>query len=170
MQRKLAAALRMQTSFQFTVNGKPHSVEADEDTPLLAVLRNLLGLRSARFGCGREQCGACMVLVDGEPTYSCTRPVSTVSGKKIVTVEGLGTAEKPHPLQQALLDEQAGQCGYCLSGIMISAKALIDRNPHPSRSEILAALDPHLCRCGAHLRIIAAVEHAAAALRQGSGG
>ena len=160
---------RMQTTFQFTLNGAPRSVETDEDTPLLAVLRNRLGLRSARFGCGHEQCGACMVLVDGEPAYSCTRPVSTVVGKSILTVEGLGTAEKPHPLQQAFLDEQAGQCGYCLSGIMISAKALLDGNPNPSRADIVGALDPHLCRGGAHLRIIAAVERAAAALRQGSG-
>jgi nicotinate dehydrogenase subunit A len=160
----------MQTTFQFTVNGEPRTIEINEDVPLLAVLRNRLGLRSARFGCGHEQCGACMVLVDGEPTYSCTRPVSTVIGKKIVTVEGLGTAEKPHPLQQAFLDEQAGQCGYCLSGILISAKALLDGNPDPSRIEIVEALDPHLCRCGAHLRIIAAVERAVAALRQGGGG
>jgi nicotinate dehydrogenase subunit A len=160
----------MRTTLQFTVNDEPRSVEADADTPLLAVLRNLLGLRSARFGCGHEQCGACMVLIDGKPAYSCTRPISTVIGKKVVTVEGLGTVENPHPLQQALLDEQAGQCGYCLSGIVISAKALLDGNPDPSRAEIVAALDPHLCRCGTHLRIVRAVERAAAAVRQGRRG
>ena len=159
----------MQATLQFTVNGEPRSIVADEDTPLLAVLRNLLGLRSARFGCGHEQCGACMVLVDGEPAYSCTRPVSTVSGKSVVTVEGLGTAERPHPLQQAILEQQAGQCGYCLSGIMISAKALLDDNPRPSRAEIAEALDPHLCRCGTQLRIIAAVERAGAAMRREPG-
>ena len=160
----------MHTTLEFTINGEPRSVEADEDMPLLAVLRNHLSLRSARFGCGHEQCGACMVLIDGEPAYSCTRPVSTVAGKTVVTVEGVGTADKPHPLQQAFLEQQAGQCGYCLSGILISAKTLLDDNPRPSRAEIAAALDPHLCRCGAHLRIIAAVERAAAALREGSGG
>jgi nicotinate dehydrogenase subunit A len=161
--------LRDRMQITFTVNGEPRNIAADEDTPLLAVLRNLLGLRSARFGCGHEQCGACMVLIDGKPAYSCTRPVSTVNGKSIVTVEGLGTAERPHPLQQAILEEQAGQCGYCLSGIMVSAKALLDGNPQPSRLEIAAALDPHLCRCGIQLRIIAAVERAAAALWQERG-
>jgi nicotinate dehydrogenase subunit A len=160
----------MQTTFRFTVNGEPRSVKADGDTPALAILRNVLGYRSARFGCGHEQCGACMVLIDGKPTYSCTRPVSTLEGTTIITVEGLGSAEKPHPLQDAFLAEQAGQCGYCLSGIMISAKALLDNDPHLSRAKIVEALDPHLCRCGSHLRIIRAVERAAAALRQGAGG
>jgi nicotinate dehydrogenase subunit A len=160
----------MQTTFQFTVNGEPRSVKADGDTPALAILRNVLGLRSARFGCGHEQCGACMVLIDGKPAYSCTRPVSTLEGTTIVTVEGLGSAEKPHPLQDAFLAEQAGQCGYCLSGIMISAKALLDNDPPPTRARIVEALDPHLCRCGAHIRIIRAVERAVAALRQGAGG
>ena len=160
----------MHTTLRFTVNHEPRSVEADEDTPLLAVLRNTLGLRGTRFGCGHEQCGACMVLVEGKPAYSCTLPISTVTGKSVLTVEGLGTAAEPHPLQQALLEEQAGQCGYCLSGIMMSAKALLDDNPDPSRAEISAALDPHLCRCGTHLRIFRAVERAAATLRRGSGG
>ncbi len=159
----------MQSTFQFTVNGQPRTVEADGDTPLLAVLRNLLDLRSARFGCGHEQCGACMVLIDGKPAYSCTRPLSTVAGTSVTTVEGLGSRDNPHPLQAALIAEQAGQCGYCLSGIMMSAKALLDDNPEPSRAEIAKALDAHLCRCGTHLRIIRAVERAAAALREGSG-
>ena len=144
----------------FTVNGEPRSVAVDEDAPLLAVLRNVLGLRATRFGCGHEQCGACMVLVDGEPTYACTRETGTVAGRSVTTIESLGTPDKPHPLQQAFLDEQAGQCGYCLSGIIMSAKALLDRNPAPTRTEIVTALDRHLCRCGAHQRIIRAVERA----------
>jgi nicotinate dehydrogenase subunit A len=110
-----------------------------------------------------------MVLVDGEPVYSCTRPIATVGGTTVTTLEGLGTAEAPHPLQEAFLAEQAGQCGYCLSGIIVSAKALLDRTPNPSRAEIARALDPHLCRCGAHTRIVRAVERAAAALRGGAG-
>ena len=158
----------MRKSLEVTINGQRRSLDADEDAPLLAVLRNHLGLKAARFGCGHEQCGACMVLIDGEPAYSCTRPVSAVAGKTVLTVEGLGTAAAPHPLQEAFLAEQAGQCGYCLSGILISAKALIDRSPAPSRREIADALEPHLCRCGAHNRIIRAVERAAAALRDGT--
>jgi nicotinate dehydrogenase subunit A len=120
-----------------------------------------------RYGCGLEQCGCCMVLVDGQPIHACTREVGMVAGRTVTTVEGLGTPDKLHPLQQAFLDEQAGQCGYCLSGIIMSAKALIDRNPNPSRSEIVAALDKHLCRCGTHQRILRAVERAAEALRNG---
>ena len=147
------------------VNGTTHSIDAAADAPLLAVLRNGLGLRAARFGCGHEQCGACMVLVDGEPVYSCTRPVGTLDGKAVTTLEGFGSPETPHPLQEAILAEQAGQCGYCLSGIIVSAKALLDRRPDPNRAEILAALDPHLCRCGAHTRIVRAVERAAATVR-----
>jgi aerobic-type carbon monoxide dehydrogenase small subunit (CoxS/CutS family) len=146
----------------FTVNGRKVDVSVEGTTPLLAVLRNTLGLAGTRFGCGLEQCGACMVLVDGEPVYACTREVATIAGKAITTIEGLANGESLHPLQQAFLAEQAGQCGYCLSGILMSAKALLDRNPHPSRAEIAAALDRHLCRCGAHNRIIRAVERAAA--------
>jgi nicotinate dehydrogenase subunit A len=149
------------------VNGTAHSIDAEEDTPLLFVLRNRLGLRAARFGCGHEQCGACMVLVDGEPVYACARPVGTLAGKAVTTPEGLGTAEAPHPLQDAMLAEQAGQCGYCLSGIIVSAKALLDKTPNPTRAQIVAALDPHLCRCGSHTRIMRAVERAAAALATG---
>ena len=143
------------------VNGATRQVEAAESATLLDVLRNQLGLMGTRYGCGLEQCGCCMVLVDGEPAYSCTREVGTVAGKHVTTVEGLGSAEKPHPIQQAFLDEQAGQCGYCLSGIVMSTKALLDRNPRPGRAEIVAALDKHLCRCGAHQRIIRAVGRAA---------
>jgi nicotinate dehydrogenase subunit A len=155
-------------TFDFSVNGKAVSVTLDnEETPLLNVLRNDLGLMGTRFGCGLEQCGCCMVLVDGAPEKCCTKPVWSVAGKKVVTVEGLGNAAKPHPLQQAFIDQQAGQCGYCLSGILISAKALLDKNPNPTRAQITAALDDNICRCGSHNRIIRAVEKAAAVLRAG---
>jgi nicotinate dehydrogenase subunit A len=153
----------------FTVNGSAVSLTADGDTPLLDILRNHLGLVGTKFGCGQEQCGCCMVLVDGRPEKACGKPLSTVAGRDIVTIEGLGTRERPHPLQQAFLDEQAGQCGYCLPGIIISAKALLDGNPAPSRTEIAAALDDNICRCGSHIRILRAVERAARLLREGAG-
>jgi nicotinate dehydrogenase subunit A len=149
------------------VNGKAARVVADPDTPLLDVLRNHLGLVGSKFGCGLEQCGCCMVLIDGKPEKSCGKAVATVAGKQILTIEGLGTPEHPHPLQTAFLDEQAGQCGYCLPGILVSAKALLDHNKSPSRAEIAAALDDNICRCGSHLRILRAVERAAAATRAG---
>src|SRR5437667_2538356 len=149
------------------VNGGAVSVAADADTPLLDVLRNHLGLMGTKFGCGVEQCGSCMVLVDGKPEKSCGKALSTMAGRDIVTIEGLGTPERPHPLQQAFLDEQAGQCGYCLPGILITAKALLDQNPAPSRHEIALALDDNICRCGSHARILRAVERAAAKIRQG---
>ncbi len=156
----------MAKSVAFSVNGKAVSVSpANEETPLLNVLRNELGLMGTRFGCGLEQCGCCMVLIDGQPEKSCTKPVWSVAGKTITTVEGLGTEAKPHPLQQAFLDEQAGQCGYCLSGILVSAKALLDRNPQPTRVQIAEALDGNICRCGSHNRILRAVEKAAAVMR-----
>jgi nicotinate dehydrogenase subunit A len=154
----------------FTVNGEPKRVDAPDSATLLDVLRNQLGLTGTRYGCGLEQCGCCMVLVDGQPTYACTREVGTVADRTVTTVEGLGTPARPHPIQQAFLDEQAGQCGYCLSGIVMSAKALLDRNPNPSRADIVTALDKHLCRCGAHQRILRAVERAAASLRAKSQG
>jgi nicotinate dehydrogenase subunit A len=149
------------------VNGTAVSVDADPDTPLLDVLRNHLGLLGTRFGCGAEQCGSCMVLLDGAPEKSCGKALSTVAGKAVLTIEGLGTPERPHPLQQAFLDEQAGQCGYCLSGILISAKALLDGNPSPSRREIAVALDGNICRCGSHPRILRAIERAARQMREG---
>jgi nicotinate dehydrogenase subunit A len=149
------------------VNGSTVSVTADGDTPLLDILRNHLGLFGTKFGCGQEQCGCCMVLVDGHPEKSCGKALSTVAGKAIATIEGLGTPDRPHPLQQAFLDEQAGQCGYCLPGILITAKALLDRNAAPSRAEIAEALDDNICRCGSHVRILRAVEQAAARLREG---
>ncbi|HET9717683.1 MAG TPA: (2Fe-2S)-binding protein [Pseudolabrys sp.] len=153
----------------FLLNGRPVSVNVEnEAAPLLDVLRNKLGLMGTRFGCGLEQCGCCMVLIDGAPEKCCTKPIWSVAGKKVVTVEGLGDPERPHPLQQAFIEEQAGQCGYCLSGILISAKALLDRNPEPSRDEIAQALDGNICRCGSHNRIMRAVEKAAARMRAGS--
>ena len=156
----------MTETFDFTVNGEARRVEVEPSLPLIYVLRNELGLTGTRYGCGLEQCGCCMVLIDDEPGYACTRTVESVAGQTVQTVESLGGAEaNPHPLQQAFLEEQAGQCGYCLSGILISAKALLDRNPNPSRAEIATALDGHLCRCGAHTRIIRAVGRAAALLR-----
>jgi nicotinate dehydrogenase subunit A len=159
----------MAQEIAFQVNGRQVSVVSDAATPLLDVLRNRLDLRGSRYGCGLEQCGSCMVLVDGEPAYACSREVGTVAGRSVTTIEGIGSAAKPHPLQQAFLDEQAGQCGYCLSGILMSAKALLDRNPSPTRADIVTALDKHLCRCGAHPRILRAVEKAAAMLREGKG-
>ena len=159
----------MAQKFDFSVNGKPVSVSLDnEETTLLTVLRNELGLMGTRFGCGLEQCGCCMVLIDGKPEKCCSKPVWSIAGKSVTTVEGLGNAEHPHPLQQAFLDEQAGQCGYCLAGILISAKALLDTNPKPTRAQIAAALDGNICRCGSHNRILRAVKKAAAAMRNGA--
>jgi len=155
-------------STRLTVNRSAVSVTADGDTPLLDILRNHLGLTGTKFGCGLEQCGCCIVLVDGSPEKSCGKALSTVAGREIVTIEGLGTPERPHPLQRAFLDEQAGQCGYCLAGILISAKALLDRNPAPSRRQIAEALDDNICRCGSHNRILRAIERAAAQIREGA--
>ena len=152
-------------SIELTVNGRTVSVAAADDTPLLDVLRNHLDLKGSRYGCGLEQCGSCMVLIDGKAEYSCTRELASVTGKRVETVESLAS----HPLRQAFLEEQAGQCGYCLSGILMSAKALLYNNKSPSRSEIVTALDAHLCRCGAHPRILRAIEKAAAALRVSEG-
>jgi nicotinate dehydrogenase subunit A len=153
-------------SISFTVNARSVEVTADGDTPLLDVLRNHLGLTGTRFGCGLEQCGSCMVLIDGLPEKSCGKALSTVAGKSVVTIEGLGTPSNPHPLQQAFIDLQAGQCGYCLAGILISANVLLDRNKTPTRAEIASALDDNICRCGSHHRILRAVAHAAARMRE----
>lgn len=156
----------MARNVELTVNGRPVSVAvAHDEVPLLDVLRNNLRLTGTRFGCGLEQCGCCIVLIDGKPEKSCARAIWMVAGHEVTTIEALGTPQAPHPLQQAFLDEQAGQCGYCLSGILLSAKALLDRNPAPSRAEIARALDDNLCRCGAHNRILRAVANAAARLR-----
>ena len=148
------------------VNGRVIQVEAEPGTSLLLVLRNDLGLTAAKFGCGLEQCGACKVIVDGEAVYSCREPVEAFAGRRITTLEGIGSADDLHPLQRSFLDEQAAQCGYCIPGILIAAKALLDRNPDPDDAEIRAALEDHLCRCGSHARIIAAVKRAARQARR----
>ena len=155
-------------TIEFIVNGRPVSVDSDGSKPLLSVLREDLGLRGSKFGCGTEQCGACMVLVDGRPEHSCAREVASIAGRAITTIEGLSHNGALHPLQQAFLDEQAGQCGYCLSGIIVSAKALLDKNPSPTRAQIAQALDDNICRCGSHNRIMRAVEKAAAQMRAGT--
>ena len=155
-------------TFQIQVNGKAHSVEAEPDTPLLYVLRNELGLHGPRFGCGLGQCGACTVKVGREAVRSCQLPVSELKGRAVTTLEGLGTPEKPHPLQQAFIDEQAAQCGYCINGMIMTASALLDRNPQPSDAEVRKALDGNLCRCGTHLRIVRAVRRAAKGAKKGT--
>jgi nicotinate dehydrogenase subunit A len=143
------------------VNGASRSVTAEPDTPLLYVLRNDLELNGAKFGCGLAQCGACTVLVDGKPVRSCVTAIGSIGDAQITTIEGLGTIDKPHALQRAFIDEQAAQCGYCTSGMIMSAKALLDANPRPSEQDVRAGLAGNLCRCGTHNRIIAAVLRAA---------
>ena len=145
------------------VNGATRRVRAAPETPLLLVLRNDLQLGSPKYGCGEEQCGACMVLIDGTPTPTCRLPMAAVADRDIVTVEGLAAGAALHPVQQAVIDGNAVQCGYCVSGVMIAAAALLARNPSPTRAQIQAALDRNICRCGAHNRLIAAVRRAAAA-------
>jgi nicotinate dehydrogenase subunit A len=150
----------------FVVNGTVVRIGAPESTPLLHVLREHLNLKGTRFGCGVEQCGCCMMLIDGSAEKSCAKPIWSVAGKAVTTIEGLGTRDQPHPLQRAFIEEQAGQCGYCLSGILIAAKALLDRYPSPSRRDVAEALDGNICRCGSHNRIIRAVQHTAEMLRR----
>jgi nicotinate dehydrogenase subunit A len=155
----------VQRTVRLLVNGDEHAVQADDATPLLYVLRHELNLPGTRFGCGSGQCGACHVLVQGVSVASCDTPLWSAEGKAITTVEGLSgggvVAGTLHPLRQAFVDEQAAQCGYCLSGILISAAALLQRNPDPAEAEVRAALDQHLCRCGSHNRIVKAVLRAA---------
>jgi nicotinate dehydrogenase subunit A len=139
------------------VNGAVRSVPAEPDTPLLYVLRNDLALNGAKFGCGLAQCGACTVLVDGQAVRSCVTPIGTLGNAEVTTLEGLGSLDKPHPLQRAFIEEQAAQCGYCINGMIMSAKALLDRNPHPTESDVREALAANLCRCGTHNRIVRAV-------------
>ena len=148
-----------------TVNGRRHEVAAAPDTPLLYVLRNDLELNGPKFGCRLAQCGACTVLIDGKPARSCSVPLSAAAKGAITTLEGLGTMEKLHPLQRAFIEEQACQCGYCGNGMVMTAKALLDRNPRPSERDIKAALNGHLCRCASHNRIVRAVQRAATELR-----
>ena len=142
------------------VNGGTHEVDADPATPLLYVLRDQLALNGAKFGCGLGQCGSCTVMVDGEAVFSCVTPILLLEGREIVTVEGLGTVDEPGPMQQAFIEMQAAQCGYCIPGMMMRAQALLRKNPAASDGEIRAALEPNLCRCGTHMRILAAVRRA----------
>jgi len=143
------------------VNGKRHAVAAASDTPLLYVLRNELHLRGPRFGCGLAQCGACTVQLDGKPIRSCVTPVSDAAGKQVTTLEGLGSSEKPGKVQQAFIEHQAAQCGYCTNAMIVASDAFLKRNPHPSDDEIKAEMTPYLCRCGTHFRIVAAIKAAA---------
>ena len=145
----------------FRLNGKPASVNTDDpEMPLLYALRDDLGMHGPRFGCGLGQCGACTVHIDGKAVRSCVMPVGAVTGKKVVTLEGLGTPTKPHPLQQAFIDEQAVQCGYCINGMIMQAAALLQTTPKPSEEQIRAAMAENLCRCGTHLRIVRAIKRA----------
>lgn len=152
--------------FRLQVNGSERAVQAEESTPLLYILRNDCDLKGTRFGCGSGQCGACHVLLDGVSVPACDTPLWAVEGKAVVTVEGLGRGDVLHPLQQAFIDEQAAQCGYCLSGILVSAAALLELNPQPDEAQVRAALDKHLCRCGSHNRIVRAVLRAAGMNRE----
>jgi nicotinate dehydrogenase subunit A len=151
------------------VNGKSRMVETDPTTPLLYVLRDELDLNGPRFGCGLGQCGTCTVIINGNTVRSCSFPVSSAKGKQITTLEGLGTVAHPHALQAAFVEEQAAQCGYCMNGMIMTAKVLLDRNPHPSDEEIKRALESNLCRCGSHLRVIRAVKRAAGEAPKGPG-
>jgi nicotinate dehydrogenase subunit A len=152
---------------ELNVNGEARRVRIEETATLLEALRNHLELKAAKYGCGAGQCGTCAVIVDGEERPACQVEVGHAVGKAITTLEGIGTPDRPHPLQAAFMDLQAGQCGYCLAGILVGAKGLLDRNPNPSRAEIAAALSWHLCRCGAHNRILEAVALAAKRMREG---
>ena len=143
------------------VNGTARDVDADPSTPLLYVLRDHLGMNGAKFGCGLGQCGACTVMVDREAVFSCITPISVLSGRRIRTVEGLGTTDNPGPMQRAFITEQAAQCGYCIAGMMMRAQALLERNPSATRREIREHMTPNLCRCGTHMRIVRAIERAA---------
>ena len=149
-----------------SVNGRTHSLDVEPDTPLLYVLRDDLALHGPKFGCGLAQCGACTVIVDGQAMRSCAVEVSKVSGKKITTLEGLGTSAKPDPVQKAFIDEGAAQCGYCINGMVMTSKALLARTPSPSDRQIRQALAGNLCRCGTHVRIVKAVKRAAAAMKK----
>ena len=152
-------------NISFRLNGVETEIDADPDMPLLNVLRSQLGLTGSHFGCGAGECGACTVLLDDHAINSCDTPLWSVANKNITTIEGLGSVEAPHALQRAFIAEQAMQCGYCLSGIMMSAAALLKRNPNPTSAEVKAALDRNLCRCGSHNRMVRAILRAAAEMR-----
>ncbi len=157
----------MRSQFTLTVNGQTYSVEVEPDTPLLYVLRNDLGLNGPQFGCGSESCGACTVLLGGKAIKSCKTPISEAIHGSITTLEGLDTTAELHPIQRAFIDEQAAQCGYCTNGMIMTAAALLWKNPHPTDHQMREALDGNLCRCGTHLRILRAVKRAASLLAEG---
>jgi len=148
-------------AISLNVNGSRRSVPAEPDTPLLYVLRNDIELNGAKFGCGLAQCGACTVLIGGRPVRSCVMPIGSIGEAEVTTIEGLGTVENPHPLQRAFMEEQAAQCGYCINGMIMAAKDLLDRNPRPTEADVREGLAANLCRCGTHGRIIRAVLRAA---------
>jgi nicotinate dehydrogenase subunit A len=148
-----------------TINGTSRTVSADPDTPLLYVLRDELGLKAAKYGCGLGQCGACTVMIDGAAVFSCVTPIMLLEGRRIMTIEGLGTADAPGPMQRAFITEQAAQCGYCIAGMMMRAQALLERDPSATEGAIRAELEPHLCRCGTHMRILRAIKRAAGEMR-----
>jgi nicotinate dehydrogenase subunit A len=150
----------MTMAITLNVNGATHQIDADPATPLLYVLRNDLALNGAKFGCGLGQCGSCMVMVEGEAVLSCVTPIMLLEGREITTVEGLGTIEEPGPVQATFIEMQAAQCGYCIPGMMMSAQALLQKNPAPSDEDIRNALSTNLCRCGTHMRILAAIRRA----------
>jgi len=152
------------------VNGQSREVDVDAATPLLYVLRDHLGLNAAKFGCGLGQCGACTVLVEGQPIFSCITPVSVVAGRAVRTVEGLGTLENPGPMQRAFIEEQAAQCGYCIPGMMMRAQALLEQNPSPTATQVREYMSPNLCRCSTHMRILRAIDRAAASMRDARAG
>ena len=152
-------------NFTVTVNGRERHVKVEPDTPLLYVLRNDLDLKGPRFGCGLGQCGACTVIVDGDAVFSCITPVSAVEGRAVRTVEGLGTVERPGPMQRAFIEMQAAQCGYCIAGMMMRAQALLERNASPSATQIRQHMSANLCRCGTHMRILRAIDRAAGLMR-----
>jgi len=151
----------MTQKFTLNVNGKTHTVDADPDMPLLYALRDDIGLNNPKFGCGLAQCGACTVHMDGQAIRSCITPVSSVGDAKVVTLAGLGTPEKPHPVQQAFIDEQAAQCGYCINGMIMQAAAFLATNKRPTEDQVRQALAGNLCKCGTHVRILRAVMRAA---------
>lgn len=158
----------MPRTIHLKVNGKQHTVEAEPGTPLLYVLRDQLGLHGPKFGCGLSQCGACTIHLDGAAVRSCVLPATAAESRAITTLEGLGSVDKPNPLQQAFIDEQAVQCGYCINGMIMTAQAFLDSHPNPSRDDIKQALNGNLCRCGTHMRIVRAVERAAKNWRKAS--
>ena len=153
----------MQKRIELNVNGKAHAIEAEPDMPLLYALRDDLGMKEPRFGCGLAQCGACTVLINGEPVRSCITPVDTVGARNVTTLAGIGTAQKPHKVQAAFIEEQVPQCGYCLNGWVMTSVALLDKNPRPSDAQIREALSGLKCRCGTHMSIMRAVKRAAQA-------